>query len=147
MGAWTLYDYNQGLDYWGYDGNLSNFYGEQYGLDGKYANYNGWFNIDPRSGKMSFSSNLNGALILLEYVSDGLAYDLDTKVPKMAEEALYAHILHAIIASRINQPEYIVQRLKKERSAKLRNAKIRLSNIKLEEITQVMRGQSKWLKH
>ena len=146
-GAWTLYDYNQGLDYWGYDGNLSNFYGEQYGLDGKYANYNGWFNIDPRSGKMSFSSNLNGALILLEYVSDGLAYDLDTKVPKMAEEALYAHILHAIIASRINQPEYIVQRLKKERSAKLRNAKIRLSNIKLEEITQVMRGQSKWLKH
>lgn len=146
-GAWTLYDYNQGLDYWGYDGNLANFYGEQYGLDGKYANYNGWFNIDPRSGKMSFSSNLNGALILLEYISDGLAYDLDTKVPKMAEEALYAHILHAIISTRINQPEYVVQRLKRERSAKLRNAKIRLSNIKLNEIVQVMRGQSKWLKH
>jgi hypothetical protein len=146
-GAWTLYDYNQGLDYWGYDGNLANFYGEQYGLDGQYANYNGWFNIDPRSGKMSFSSNLNGALILLEYISDGLAYDLDTKVPKMAEEALYAHILHAIISTRVNQPEYVVQRLKRERSAKLRNAKIRLSNIKLNEIVQVMRGQSKWLKH
>ena len=96
---------------------------------------------------MSFSSNLSGALILLEYISDGLAYELDTKVPKMAEEALYAHISHAIIASRINQPEYIVQRLKRERSAKLRNAKIRLSNIKLSEFIQVMRGQSKWLKH
>ena len=64
----------------------------------------------------------------------------------MAEDALYAHILHAIIASRINQPEYIVQRLKRERFAKLRNAKIRLSNIKLSEIVQVMQGKSKWIK-
>jgi hypothetical protein len=96
---------------------------------------------------MSFSSNLKDALILLEYISDGLAYELDTRVPKMAEEALYAHILHAIISTRINQPEYVVQRLKKERSAKLRNAKIRLSNIKLDEIVQVMRSKSKWIKH
>jgi len=72
---------------------------------------------------------------------------METKVPKLAEEALYAHISHAIIASRINQPEYIVRRLKQERSAKLRNAKLRLSNIKLDEIVQVMRGKSKWLKH
>ena len=147
-GAWSLYDYNQGLDYWGYNsGGYVNYYGEQYGIDSKYAQYNGWFTIDAREGKMSFSSNLSGALILLEYISDGLAYELDTKVPKMAEEALYAHILHSIVSTRINQPEYIVQRLKRERSAKLRNAKIRLSNIKLEEITQVMRGKSKWIKH
>ena len=65
----------------------------------------------------------------------------------MAEEALYAHISHAILASRINQSEYVVQRLKRERSAKLRNTKIRLSNIKLSEIVQVMRGKSKWIKH
>ena len=64
----------------------------------------------------------------------------------MAEEAMYAHILHAIISTRAGQPEYIVQRLKKERYAKLRNTKIRLSNIKLDEITQVMRGKSKWIK-
>ena len=147
-GAWTVYDYNQGNDYWGYgqDG-VVNFYGQQYGLDGKNSQFNGWFNIDPREGKISFSSNLANALILLEYISDGLAYDLDTKVPKMAEEALYAHMLYAIISTRINQPEYVVQRLKRERSAKLRNTKIRLSNIKLDEVIQVMRGQSKWLKH
>jgi hypothetical protein len=95
---------------------------------------------------MSFSSNLAGALIILEYISDGLAYDLDTKVPKMAEDAMYAYISHAIIASRINQPEYVVNRLKREKSAKLRNAKIRLSNIKLDQIVQVMRGKSKWIK-
>jgi hypothetical protein len=121
--------------------------GQQYGLDPQYANINGWFGINHREGKFSFSNDLVGKLIVLEYISDGLAYDLDTKVPKMAEEALYAHISHAVLASRINQPEYIVRRLKQERSAKLRNAKIRLSNIKLDEIVQTMRGKSKWIKH
>ena len=121
--------------------------GQQYGLDTQYAQINGYFNLNEREGKMSFSSGLVDNLILLEYISDGLAYDLDSRVPKMAEDALYAYILHAIISTRINQPEYVVQRLKKEKSAKLRNAKIRLSNIKLDEITQVMRGKSKWIKH
>ena len=136
--------YNQGYDSWGWDEQLL---GQNYGLDPQYAQVNGWFTINNREGKMSFSSNLAGALIVLEYISDGLASDMDTKVPKLAEEALYAHISHAIISSRINQPEYIVRRLKQERSAKLRNAKLRLSNVKLDEIIQVMRGKSKWLKH
>ena len=121
-------------------------YGQRYGMDPQYSQNNGWFTINHREGLMSFSSDLAGSLIVLEYISDGLAYDLDTKVPKMAEEAMYAYISHAIVASRINQPEYVVNRLKKEKSAKLRNAKIRLSNIKLDQIIQVMRGQSKWIK-
>ena len=121
--------------------------GRFYGLDPQYANKNGWFTINSRENKISFSSNLTDALIVLDYVSDGLAYDLDSRIPKMAEEAMYAYILHAIISTRINQPEYLVQRLKQEKSAKLRNAKIRISNIKIEEITQVLRGQSKWIKH
>ena len=122
-------------------------FGRLYGLEPQLANINGYFNLNEREGKMSFSSHLVDRLIVLEYISDGLAYDSDTRIPKMAEEALYAHILHAIISTRANQPEYIVQRLKKERYAKLRNAKIRLSNIKLDEISQVMRGKSKWIKH
>ena len=122
-------------------------YGQMYGMDPQYSQANGWFTINDREGKMSFSSNLANKLIVLEYISDGLAYDMDTRIPKMAEEALYAHISHAVVASRINQPEYIVRRLKQDRSAKLRNAKIRLSNIKLDEIVQVMRGKSKWIKH
>ena len=69
------------------------------------------------------------------------------KVPKLAEEAVYAYVSHAILASRVNQPEYVVQRYKRDRRAALRNAKIRLSNIKLNEIVQVMRGKSKWIKH
>jgi hypothetical protein len=122
-------------------------YGQLFGLDPQFANANGYFTIDERYNKFSFSANLVDRVVVIEYISDGLSTDVDTRIPKMAEEAIYAHISHAIIASQINQPEYVVMRLKKERSAKLRNAKIRLSNIKLNEIVQVMRGKSKWIKH
>jgi hypothetical protein len=134
---------------WNQNGEWINYqnFGQLYGIDPKYANMNGYFNLNEREGKMSFSSHLVNRLIVLEYISDGLAYDTDTRIPKMAEEALYAHILHAVISTRANQPEYVVQRLRRERSAKLRNTKIRLSNIKTDEITQVMRGKSKWIKH
>jgi len=135
-------------EYWSYAGWLTGnpFYGQRYGNNPQYTQRNGWFNMNERDGTIAFSSNLIDRLIVLEYISDGLAYELDARIPKMAEDALYAHILYSILASRINQPEYIVQRLKRDRSAKLRNAKIRLSNIKLEEIVQVMRGKSKWIK-
>jgi hypothetical protein len=131
---------------WGMYGNSIGNVGQRYGMDPQFAQGNGWFNLNEREGKMSFSSNLADKLIVLEYVSDGLASDMDTKVPKLAEEAMYAYIIHAILASRINQPEYVIQRLRREKSSKLRNAKIRLSNIKLDEIVQVMRGKSKWIK-
>jgi hypothetical protein len=130
---------------YGFEGSWN--WGRQYGLDPQTSQMNGWFNMDEREGKMSFSSNLAGKLIVLEYISDGLAYDADTKVPKLAEDALYASILYSIVSTRSGQQEYLVQRLQKDRRAKLRNAKIRLSNIKLDEIVQVMRGKSKWMKH
>ena len=139
---------DQAIDFqnaYGFEGSWN--WGRQYGLDPQLAQSNGWFNMNEREGKMSFSSNLVGKLIVLEYVSDGLAYDLDTKVPKLAEDALYASILHYMVSTRSGQQEYLVQRLQKDRRAKLRNAKIRLSNIKLDEIVQVMRGKSKWIKH
>jgi hypothetical protein len=122
-------------------------YGERYGLDPETTQINGWFTINERLGKMSFSSDLANKLIILEYISDGLAVDGDLKVPKMAEQAMYMHIAHGILSGRSKVPEYVVSRFKRERSSTLRNAKIRLSNIKLEEISQVFRGKSKWIKH
>ncbi len=136
---------SEGLGYPGMYGD--NYLGQKYGLQPETAQINGWFTINERNGKISFSSDLADKLIILEYVSDGVGYDADMKIPKLAEEALYAYISHAIIASRINQPEYVVQRLRREKSAKLRNAKIRLSNIKLNEFIQIARGKSKWIKY
>ena len=145
----NLLDNFQDFAYWwnlyGFDGNFNT--GRLYGSDPQTSQINGWFSINHREGKMSFSNDLADKLIVLEYISDGLATDLDTRVPKLAEDALYASILYNIVATRSGQQEYLVQRLKKDRSAKLRNAKIRLSNIKLDEFVQVMRGKSKWIKH
>jgi len=120
--------------------------GQRYGLEPQTSQKNGWFKIDERKGTFSFTSNLANKLILLQYISDGNAYDLDARIPKLAEEALYAHIIHSILSVSSGVQEYVVRRFKQERSAKLRNAKIRLSNLKLDQIIQVMRGKSKWIK-
>tara|TARA_R110002051_G_scaffold34347_2_gene76529 strand:+ start:655 stop:1884 length:1230 start_codon:yes stop_codon:yes gene_type:complete len=137
----TFFDFMQD----GYGYGLGAF-GRRYGLDPAVSQVNGWFNMNEREGKIAFSSNLANRLIVLEYISDGLAYDLDSRVPKMAEDAMYSHLLYSILSTRAGTSEGVVQRFKRDRSAKLRNAKIRLSNIKLDEITQVMRGKSKWIK-
>ena len=132
-----------------YGGGFGNGFGTvggQYGIQPEIAQINGWFTINDRTNSFSFSSDLSDKLIILEYISDGLSADGDTRVPKMAEEAMYAYLSHAIISTRVNQPEYVVNRLSREKTAKLRNAKIRLSNIKLDEFTQIMRGKSKWIK-
>ena len=145
----NLLDNFDDFSYWwnlyGFDGNFNT--GRLYGLDPQTSQINGWFSINHREGKISFSNELANELIVLEYISDGLGSDLDTKVPKLAEDALYASILYNIVSVRANQDPNNVMRLKRDRSAKLRNAKIRLSNIKLDEIAQVMRGKSKWIKH
>ena len=121
--------------------------GQRYGLQPEEAQVNGKFTINERTGIFSFTSDLAGKLIILEYISDNLAYDADMKVPKMAEQAMYMHIAYSILAGRSGIPEYVVQRFKRDRSSALRNAKIRLSNIKIEEIAQVFRNKSKWIKH
>tara|TARA_A100001201_G_scaffold2406_2_gene6063 strand:- start:7931 stop:9151 length:1221 start_codon:yes stop_codon:yes gene_type:complete len=133
-------------DWWGEPGGPFAWYGQRYGGEPVNMQMNGWFNIDYRRGTFNFSSDLCKKLIILEYISDGLAYDLDTKVPKLAEEAMYQHLLYSIMSTR-TATAAIAPQYKKQRYAALRNAKIRLSNIKLDEIVQVMRNKSKWIKH
>tara|TARA_Y100000593_G_scaffold40170_1_gene77434 strand:+ start:950 stop:2395 length:1446 start_codon:yes stop_codon:yes gene_type:complete len=120
---------------------------KRYGLHPQFAQRNGSYYIDCDGGKIHFSSGLSGQTIVLEYISDSLGTDKEMKVPKLAEEAMYKWIAHAILSTRSNIPEYVIMRYKKEKRAAVRNAKLRLSNIKLEEITQILRGKSKWIKH
>jgi hypothetical protein len=51
------------------------------------------------------------------------------------------------MSTRMNVPEYAIRRYKKDKFAAIRKAKLRLSNIKLEELTQILRGKSKHIKH
>ena len=121
--------------------------GERYGLDPQHAQANGSFFIDPRLGRIHFSSNVSGKNVILDYISDSLGTDAEMQVHKFAEEAMYKCIAYAIISTKINVPGQVVQRFKKEKFAEVRKAKLRLSNIKLEELTQTLRGKSKHIKH
>ena len=136
------------LDDFNYDDDRYDFInGQRFGLNPQQAQANGSFYIDENTGKIHFSSNLSGKIITLKYLSDGLGTEDEMKVHKFAEEAMYKYLAHAVLATKINVPEYIVARFKREKFAATRNAKIRLSNIKLDEFTQVMRGKSKWIKN
>jgi hypothetical protein len=121
--------------------------GSRYGIDPELTNKNGFFIIDENKGTINFTSNLSGALITIKYISDGLGTDEEMKVNKLAEEAIYKYVAHAILSCMSQVPEYIVNRFKKERRAAMRNAKLRMYDLKLPELTQVMRGKSKQIKH
>jgi len=121
--------------------------GKRYGLDPQHAQVNGSYYIDCKSGKIHFSSNVSGKTVIIDYISDSLGHDDEMQVHKFAEEAMYKHIAYAILSTRPDIPEYIIRRYKKEKFAETRKAKLRLSNIKLEEITQILRGKSKQIKH
>ena len=121
--------------------------GGRYGLDPQHSQANGSFYIDCVKGLIHFGSNLSGQTVILHYISDSLGTDEEMKVHKFAEEAMYKWIAHGILSTRMNTPEYIINRFKKEKFAETRKAKLRLSNIKLEEITQILRGKSKQIKH
>lgn len=129
------------------DGTYDLMVSERYGIDPAHAQTNGSFYIDELAGKIHFSSNISGKTLILEYISDSLGTDAEMQVHKFAEEAMYKSIAYAVMSTKANVPEYIVNRFRKERRAEVRKAKLRLSNIKLEELTQILRGKSKWIKH
>ena len=68
------------------------------------------------------------------------------QVHKFAEDAMYKYIVHAILSTS-SYGQGLVNRLTKEKFAAIRKAKLRLSNLKLEELTQILRGKSKQIKH
>mgnify|MGYP003134425613 FL=1 len=146
--------YNQDAD--SVDDTVGDIIGGRYGLDPQYAQANGSFFIDESAGKFHFSSNIAGKTVILKYISDGLAATSNTDqsislansmVPKLAEEAIYKHILYGLLSARSDSDPGMLALIKKERFAETRKAKLRLSNLKIEELTQILRGQSKIIKH
>ena len=138
------------------DDEIGSLLGGRFGLDPQYTQHNGSFFIDQEQGIMHFSSNVAGKTLVLKYIGDGLgmngrpatSIDLNSSyVHKFAEEAIYKHILYGCLLARKDTPGGLLGQLKRERFAETRKAKIRLSNYKLEELSQVLRGSSKQIKH
>ena len=72
---------------------------------------------------------------------------IKTGSAELAEDAMYKHILCDVMSSRRGVSVGAMRYYKKDKFAAVRKAKLRLSNIKIEEITQILRGKSKWIKH
>ena len=147
-------DLTSAQDYYNNNYNQDNFsyFNKRYGSNPESMRTGGGFYIDNDRGIIFFDgsfANSDGNLIVLEYISDGLSEgsNLDkVYVPKLAEDALYSFILYNLCKLRPASAQ-LAPLYKKEAAAKLRNAKIRLTNYRSEEIAQVLRGKSKWIKH
>ena len=111
-------------------------------------NSNGYFSIDKRKGVMSFSSNIGGRVIVLEYISDGLEYNNgdEVMVHKFAEQALYSYVKYSILNNKYGVQEYIINRAKKDYYRDLQNANIRMLDLNGSELLILLNGRKKWLK-
>jgi hypothetical protein len=111
-------------------------------------NANGYFNIDKRKGVISFSSNVKGGIIVIEYVSDGLEYNNgeEVMIHKLAEETLYSYVKYAILNNKYGVQEYIINRAKKDYYRDLQNTNIRMLDLRGDELLIMLNGRKKWLK-
>ena len=148
--TWTAFSSNATSTSQNSDQSLYEYHtdtGKRFGLNPENAQSNGVFFIDELKGRIHFSSDLSNKTITLKYVSDSLGTDSEMIVHKFAEEAMYKCIAYAIMSTKANVQEYVVRRFQKDKFAATRKAKLRLSNLKIEELTQILRGKSKQIKH
>ena len=122
--------------------------GARYGLNTETGNINPTFRIDKTAGVINFDSTMANQDCILEYVSDGMENGDDSKIKlnKLFEDFIYAYIEYAVLNSKFNVQEYIINRARKRKQALLRNAKIRLSNIHPGRLLMNLRGENKWIK-
>lgn len=135
---------------WNYDGNWYFGYnvGSRFGLDPTYANSNPKFTINKAAGVIDFSSGVKNSFIVLEYISDGMENGDDSLITinKLAEEYVYNYLKWALLNNKYGVQEYIINRVRKEKTASLRNTKIRLSNLHPARLLMSLRGKDKWIK-
>jgi len=85
------------------------------------------FSIDYSTRTMFFSvSNTSYVNFKLTYLSNALTTDESAAIPKLAEEALYACMVYAILANREKTNPNLLQRLLIEKIDKLERSKSRL---------------------
>lgn len=129
-------------------GGFTKFETHNFNTDRSKIYKNGSFRVDKTDGVIQFSSVVTGKTIVLEYLSDGLYQrkDSEIKIHKFAEEALYAYIYFNLIKRKRTVPEREKARAEREWFNMRRLAKKRISPITLDNLRQVLRGSSKWIK-
>jgi hypothetical protein len=87
----------------------------------------GFYAINYSTKFMSISpDNVGDLVFVIKYLSNALTTDENAAIPKLAEEALYACMVYAILANREKTDPNLLQRLLIEKIDKLERSKSRL---------------------
>jgi len=136
--------------YSNYNNDNFSYFNKRFGGNPEDMNATGYYVLSEKDGLIYFDGTFDSTnVIVIDYISDGISDNgnlANVFIPKLAEDALYAYILYNLAKVRPAAAQ-LAALYKKEASAKLRNAKIRLSNYNLKELSQVLRGKAKWIKH
>jgi len=134
--------------YWDGDWYFGYNFGKRFGLNTEEANVNPKFYINKAAGVIDFSTGVENKTIVFEYISDGMENGDDSLITinKLAEEYLYAYIKWALLNNKFGIQEYIVNRVRREKTATLRNAKIRMSNLHPARLLMSLRVKDKQIK-
>jgi hypothetical protein len=111
---------------------------------------NGSYMVDKSEGLIKFGSEVYGKVVVLEYISDGLFTDSsggsDLKIHQFAESAVYDFIYWKLVERRIHVPANEKARARKEWFGSRRKTKKKMNPIKADELRQVFKGASQWVK-
>lgn len=109
---------------------------------------NGYFNIDKNNGVIKFSSDAKEAIVLLEYITDGYSGldDSSINVHKYASKAIDEFIYFELISRNRNVPANEKQRARRSLNIAIRKMENRMNPIREEDIYQVLRAASRWVK-
>jgi len=109
---------------------------------------NGDFNIDKDAGIIKFGSDAQEKTIVLEYISDGVynKTDANIKIDKVATQTINDYIYFYLIKrqDKISQSEKT--RARRDWKVSERKMKAAISPIRLEDVLQVDRSKSRWVK-
>lgn len=128
---------------------LAQRYGSKpYNTDRSKIFKNGSYKIDKERGVIQFSSEVDGRTIVLDYISDGLYQRTDDqiKIHKFAAEAANNYIYWRLVRRKRNVPNNEGETARRDWFNQFRIAKRRIKPIRYEEIKQVLKGNSKWIK-
>lgn len=113
---------------------------------------NGKFKIDKANGIIQFSSDVSSKSIVIEYISDGLYTENDSrpdqgiKIHKFAESTLLDFVYYELIKRRSSVPYNEKLRSRKEYYNSRRITKRRLNSMSVSDLLQVFKSDSKWIK-
>ena len=113
---------------------------------------NGRYRVDKNEGYIQFGSSAFSKNIVLEYISDGLYTGCEGKpeenlrVHTFLAYSVTSYFYHRLVSRRRNVPSFEKERARREYVRNKKIARRRMNTIRVDELKQVFKGSSKWIK-